>query len=116
MRANERAFLAFIIPVRIDGRKIRLAEARHERDLPEDGLLPRASGVDMYAAPGRDVAARIFVLILGVRLESKVELLRLEAVGREVIEVSRSKVRTGILEPRPLVRSERNLIESYDKS
>ena len=111
MRANERAFLAFVIPVRINGRKIRLAEARHERDLPEDGLLPRPDRVDVYAAPGRGIAACILVRLFLEGFELNVKLLGLEAVRGEVVEVGGRKVRARPFEPHALVGGEDDLLE-----
>ena len=103
MRANERAFLAFVIPVRINGRKIRLAEARHERDLPEDGLLPRADRVDVDVPPRVGIVARVLICVLRDGLELDAKLLRLEAVCLQIVEVRRLEVGASPLEPCALV-------------
>ena len=106
-----RTLLAFIVPVGVDSGKIGLAETGHERDLPEDGLLPRPDRVDVYAAPGRGIAACILVRLFLEGLELNVKLLGLEAVRGKIVEVGGRKVRARPFEPHALVGGEDDLME-----
>jgi hypothetical protein len=65
--------LAIIVPVRINRAKVLLAEARHERHLPEYRLEPRSRGLHLNVTP-------VWFRIRDGE-EANCDLFRLEAVG-----------------------------------
>ena len=85
-----RTFLPVIRPVRIRGREVYLAEDRHERHLPQDGLMPRSGSLYLQSPEARVVL---------LRMKGGGNLLRLEAVLREVDEVLVLEERTRLREP-----------------
>lgn len=75
--------LTVVVPVRVVGGKVGLAQACHEWDLPHDGLNPWAMRLYLDATPR---------CILFCRHKTNSDLVRLEAVRGEVVEVCGFKV------------------------
>ena len=111
-RANERSalhaeriltLLPIVAPVAVGGREVYLTQACHERDLPQNSLLPRADRVDVDVPPRARVVARVLICVLRDGLELDAKLLRLEAVCLQIVEVRRLEVGASPLEPCALV-------------
>jgi hypothetical protein len=82
--------LTVIIPVGQRGAKIYLAQAGHERDLPEDCFYPRSGGLNI------DVSA---LAIKRYRIERDAHLLRFETKGGKKIQVIGREIRASVLKP-----------------
>lgn len=81
-----RAFLIVVVPILVITFEIRLAKGGHQRDLPEDGLQPRALCVQVKVA----------LLVLD-RIKLYLDLIRLERILGKVVQVCRVEVRALLL-------------------
>jgi hypothetical protein len=82
-----RTRLAIIGPVLIDRRVIDLAQGRHEWNLPKDRLRPGPRSFDLDAA---------LIAIWPTWHKGHLDLGRLEAIGRKVVDVGGFEIGTGV--------------------